>query len=133
MFEMRGEFDLAVEKGIQALYWGDEDITDRIMTVRPNSITGMVPPSDTPGRRQVVLVIDLITYWNPTAHFTYAPLPQGISCWPYSGQTSFETMLTITGEYLDDEITCLFGEPGVVEFSVLAILKSGTEIICPMS
>ena len=43
------------------------------------------------------MIVDLITYWNATVHFTYMNLPVVESCWPYSGQTSYETMLTITG------------------------------------
>ena len=67
------------------MLWGEEDITDRITSVSNDRITGIVPESDTTGRRQVSLVIDLITYWNATVHFTYMNLPVIDRCWPNSG------------------------------------------------
>ena len=36
-------------------------------------------------RRQVSMIVDLITYWNATVHFTYMDLPIVDSCWPPSG------------------------------------------------
>ena len=110
-FTILGNFDFVVEKGVEALYWGADEIKDRITSVESDRIVGVVPPSDAPGRREVSLVVDRITYWNATVHFTYVHLPITTSCWPYSGQSSFETMLTIIGENFESETSCLFGAP----------------------
>ena len=42
-------------------------------------------------------------------------------------------MLTITGSYFDDEISCLFGEPPAVQLQIMPILIDSTHIVCPMS
>ena len=50
-FTILGNFEIVVQKGLQTLFWGEEDITDRVTSVETDKIVGLVPPSDYTGRR----------------------------------------------------------------------------------
>ena len=50
-FTILGSFEVVVDRGLQHLFWGDEDITDRVTSIQADRIVGQVPPSDGTGRR----------------------------------------------------------------------------------
>ena len=74
------------------------------------------------------MVVDLITYWNSTVHFTYMNLPIVDSCWPNSGPSSYETLMTIKGQFFDSDTTLVFG--ALQEFSLKPILVNSTHLVC---
>ena len=131
-FTLYGDFEYIKLHGVQQLFWGEEDITSQVTGVSNHTITGVVPPSDTQGRRYPKIVSNLLTFKNATVHFTYLPRPTVESCWPYSGQTSSETPLTIKGSHFDSEVTCLFGEPSQATFAIAPIFANTTHVVCPM-
>ena len=126
-FALIGNFADVVEFGLQQLLWGDVDIVDSVTSITETKISGVVPPSVEEGRANIVLIVDEIEIENKSVFFRYSMQPINVSCFPYSGHSTGETLLQIYGENFEDTARCVYEG-----LTIIPLRVTNEHIVCAM-